>query len=65
MKKKVRKKTSNFNIRATPEERNLIKSLAFDADLDQSKTTWLAVRFAKDRLFEFLQFVKLYNTASK
>lgn len=60
MKKKIRHKTKNFNIRATPQERDMIKSLSFDVRLDQSKTTWLAVQFARDNLFEFLAFVKLH-----
>ena len=56
----MKKKTSNFNVRATPQERDLIKSLAYDLKLDQSKVTWFAIRFAKDNLYEFLTFVKLH-----
>ena len=53
------KKEKHLHIRASKRELDILKSLAYSTKQNQSRTTWLAVRFAKDNLYEFLTWIKL------
>ena len=53
------KKDKHLHIRASKQELDTLKSLAYDTRYNQSRTNWLCVQFARENLFEFLSFVKL------
>ena len=53
------KKDKHLHIRASKQELDTLKSLAYDTRYNQSRTNWLAVQFAREHLYEFLSYVKL------